>query len=139
MIPQSSRSILYRSKVRMVSFNLNSMCKNSLTTDTMEVVSLDTETHFEISYRSIEMNTSDNRFAGQLSNRTLAYCTFANWLLLKLALYNLLQVRGTIANRLDRFVVRLSVDKPSVAFLEVVTFRSVFFPIMFNRFLGLFL
>lgn len=51
-------------------------------------------------------------------------------------LYNLLQTGWAVADRLDRFVIRLSIDKPFVSFLEVVTFRSVLFPVMFNRLLS---
>ncbi len=53
-----------------------------------------------------------------------------------LLLYNLLQTGWAVVDRFDRLVIRLSVHKPLVTFLEVVTFRSVLFPIMFNRFLG---
>jgi hypothetical protein len=56
-----------------------------------------------------------------------------------LLFYNFLQTGWTVVDRLDRFVVRLTIDKPFVPLLEVVTFRSVLFPIMLNRFLSFFL
>jgi hypothetical protein len=63
-----------------------------------------------------------------------AFCLLSTFL--NLLFYNLLETGGAVADRLDRFVVRLTIDKPFVSFLEVVTFRSVLFPIMFNRLLS---